>query len=238
MPNDTRPPADCHPDKPRKTADGRCDACYSRDRYQNDPAWRERYLAGLKRRYQDDPEYRARKLAAAAKWQEKTYGKRDTETCNDCGQTYIPARRHEQHHTCQDCRNKNGGRPLIGMTPCQMCGQEFKRREQSTKFCGYVCAGMYNNPKQAKEALEGFRISDAARQAIYDRDQWKCQLCRKIVGKTRKHPHPRSPSLDHIVPRSLGGTDDPANLQLAHLRCNIIKSNHVANGGEQLRLVG
>ena len=219
MPNGTRPPADCHPDKPRKTADGRCDACYRRDRYQN------------------YPQVRARQMASSAKWQEKTYGKRDTETCNDCGQTYIPARR-QQHRTCQDCRDKNGGRPLIGMTPCQMCGQEFKRREQSTKFCGYVCAGMYNKPKQDKEALEGFRISDAARQAIYDRDQWKCQLCRKIVGKTRKNPHPRSPSLDHIIPRSLGGTDDPANLQLAHLRCNIIKSNHVANGGEQLRLVG
>jgi 5-methylcytosine-specific restriction endonuclease McrA len=44
------------------------------------------------------------------------------------------------------------------------------------------------------------------------------------------------PSLDHIVPVSLGGTHTWANVQLAHLRCNVSKGNRPAN--EQLRLVG
>jgi hypothetical protein len=30
-------------------------------------------------------------------------------------------------------------------------------------------------------------------------------------------------SIDHIVPRSRGGTNDDGNLQIAHLRCNLLK---------------
>lgn len=38
--------------------------------------------------------------------------------------------------------------------------------------------------------------------------------------------HPQGPSLDHIVELWEGGAaEDPANLQPAHLRCNVIKSN-------------
>jgi hypothetical protein len=34
---------------------------------------------------------------------------------------------------------------------------------------------------------------------------------------------PLSAAVDHIVPRNKGGTDDPANLQLAHRFCNGLK---------------
>jgi 5-methylcytosine-specific restriction endonuclease McrA len=30
----------------------------------------------------------------------------------------------------------------------------------------------------------------------------------------------KRPTFDHIRPRNKGGTDDPANLQLAHAECN------------------
>ncbi|WP_354596069.1 HNH endonuclease signature motif containing protein [Streptomyces sp. JL1001] len=32
-------------------------------------------------------------------------------------------------------------------------------------------------------------------------------------------------SVDHVVPRALGGTHEPSNLQLAHLYCNQVKSD-------------
>lgn len=34
---------------------------------------------------------------------------------------------------------------------------------------------------------------------------------------------PLAASVDHIIPRSAGGTDDPGNLQIAHLFCNLMK---------------
>jgi 5-methylcytosine-specific restriction endonuclease McrA len=42
-----------------------------------------------------------------------------------------------------------------------------------------------------------------------------CPLCR-----TPLLPHQRL-HLDHIIARSLGGTDDPRNLQVVHRRCNL-----------------
>ena len=71
---------------------------------------------------------------------------------------------------------------------------------------------------------------------IAERDRWRCCLCKKAVNPAVKWPHPKSPSLDHLVPLSKGGAHDPSNVALAHLGCNSAKNNR--GGGEQLLLVG
>lgn len=40
-------------------------------------------------------------------------------------------------------------------------------------------------------------------------------------------PDPYRPSVDHRVPRARGGTNEPENLQLAHLHCNQVKSDRI-----------
>lgn len=60
-------------------------------------------------------------------------------------------------------------------------------------------------------------------QAIYERDRWTCQLCENPVDPTLTHPHPASASLDHRVPLAAGGEHIEANVQCAHLRCNMVK---------------
>lgn len=72
--------------------------------------------------------------------------------------------------------------------------------------------------------------------AIAARDKWKCSLCGNRVLKSKKAPHPLSPSLDHVIPLSKGGAHDPVNVSLAHLGCNVAKNNR--GGGEQLALIG
>ncbi len=71
---------------------------------------------------------------------------------------------------------------------------------------------------------------------VAERDRWKCHICGKRVAKSRAWPHPRSASLDHVVPLSRGGAHDPANVRLAHLECNTAKNNR--GGNEQLLLIG
>jgi 5-methylcytosine-specific restriction endonuclease McrA len=51
---------------------------------------------------------------------------------------------------------------------------------------------------------------DALRRIVLARDRGICHLC-GIRGAT---------TVDHLVPRSAGGTDDPANLAAAHASCN------------------
>lgn len=82
---------------------------------------------------------------------------------------------------------------------------------------------------------KGAFVSPVDREAIYARDNYTCQLCKKKVKMTLVYPHPLSASLDHILPLANGGTHEPKNVQLAHLVCNTRKKN---TGVDQLRLFG
>ncbi|MFJ9740814.1 HNH endonuclease [Streptomyces sp. NPDC101166] len=55
------------------------------------------------------------------------------------------------------------------------------------------------------------------------RDGTDCSLCGCPVDLSVSWPDPFSPSVDHVIPRSLGGKDVPENVSLAHLRCNVSK---------------
>lgn len=70
------------------------------------------------------------------------------------------------------------------------------------------------------------------RSKIFERDGWRCQLCRKPVRRTAVVPHPLAPTLDHIVPLAAGGLHEPANVQTAHFICNSVRG---AGGVAQLR---
>lgn len=76
---------------------------------------------------------------------------------------------------------------------------------------------------------------------LRDRDGDDCQLCDvrmdfDVATGPRGEDH--GASVDHVVPRSRGGSDDLANLQLTHWSCNRSKKAGFVDGGEQLRLVG
>ncbi len=55
---------------------------------------------------------------------------------------------------------------------------------------------------------------------ILARDNWTCCSCGRSAVKDGVVLH-----VDHIIPRSRGGTDDPSNLQTLCRKCNIGKSN-------------
>ena len=74
-------------------------------------------------------------------------------------------------------------------------------------------------------------VSPVDPAAIYQRDRGICQLCRHPVRESTY-------ALDHVVPLAAGGTHEPANVQVAHHRCNSIKGARGWPAGDQLRLVG
>jgi 5-methylcytosine-specific restriction endonuclease McrA len=73
------------------------------------------------------------------------------------------------------------------------------------------------------------------REEIFERDRWVCQICYKKVNKKLAYPHPMSPSIDHIMPISWGGSHTKDNVQLAHLSCNV---NLGVGGKKQMRMFG
>ncbi|WP_368491454.1 HNH endonuclease [Bifidobacterium tibiigranuli] len=54
-----------------------------------------------------------------------------------------------------------------------------------------------------------------------------CALCGKPIVFGLRPRHPLGPSIDHILPRSLGGTWAMGNLQPAHYGCNSAKQNRI-----------
>ena len=55
-------------------------------------------------------------------------------------------------------------------------------------------------------------ISTYKRARIYERDNWACVYCGKAVNGNA--------TLDHVVPRMLGGSDEEGNLVTACPPCN------------------
>lgn len=78
---------------------------------------------------------------------------------------------------------------------------------------------------------EPYTLGEIAR-----RDGYRCQLCLRKVNMGLVNPHPKAPTIDHIVPLSVSRDDTRVNVQLAHRACNVAKGAAVAD--VQLALVG
>lgn len=71
--------------------------------------------------------------------------------------------------------------------------------------------------------MSAARIGSAARRRIFanlrERHGDNCHWCGKAMCfETRQEP--RSATIEHVIPKSEGGTNKESNLRLAHRRCN------------------
>lgn len=101
--------------------------------------------------------------------------------------------------------------------PCGKCGVDVplvvsvgdrRRRRSDTAYCA-AC-------------IRHARIYITAAELAAEDGAW-CRLCSGDVDMTLVSPDRLSATVDHIIPRALGGSDDRANLQLAHRGCNSSK---------------
>lgn len=71
-------------------------------------------------------------------------------------------------------------------------------------------------------------IASKLRLEIYERDGWECYLCSLPIDRESHWNDNFAPSLDHLVPRSAGGSHNAENLKTAHRVCNSLKgATHV-----------
>lgn len=129
---------------------------------------------------------------------------------------------------------------------CPNCGEERKFDRKMASYCSDKCRYTYRADDLA-EMVEAARKSMDLGTAtgklrdlflyLADRDGKHCHLCGRKVDLDRSDTK-LGPSVDHIIPRSKGGSNELSNLALAHRGCNSAKGNRAVPNGEQLRLIG
>lgn len=118
---------------------------------------------------------------------------------------------------------------------CGSCGTPIVSRRLDARWCSIECKRRQKAARRRARERGAF-VEEVSPHKIFERDRWRCQLCRRKVKKDAVPPHPLAPVLDHIIPLATDGTHEPTNVQCAHFLCNSAKREF--GGGEQLLLIG
>lgn len=133
------------------------------------------------------------------------------------------------------CVNPHHHKLIKADLTCKHCGG-YQRWGLKGRFCSPKCANAYM-------AEDHMAMVEAARNALdlpaatgwlhklfaylADRDGEQCSLCDEPIDLQSKDTR-WGPSVDHVLPRSRGGSHELTNLALAHRSCNSRKGNRVA----------
>ena len=122
---------------------------------------------------------------------------------------------------------------------CQVCSARFLSK-QFDATCSHECnrartrdmSREYEHRRRARK--RNAFVANVYRNRVYELDGYKCHLCGKRCDPTKAVPHPRAPTIDHVIPLASGGTHEPANCRTACFLCNAVKGDR--GGGEQFTL--
>lgn len=114
--------------------------------------------------------------------------------------------------------------------PCRACGGRFVGLATPTGTCSATCLRRLHRRRLRAAGRHkkgaGYVVAEI-RLELYKRDDWTCQLCGEPVDRDVHWNEPRAPSLDHVLPKSLGGSDEPENLRTAHRHCNSVRGARI-----------
>lgn len=160
--------------------------------------------------------------------------------CVVCGAEFEPYQR-EQSCCSQRCGSikamrtqKERGIPTRSMI-CTRCGKTFEVPQYTGAVRWVMCPSCRrecdrDRCRRRRTLTADLLMDEIIDHEVFERDRWICQLCGEPVSPECRWPDPLSPSIDHIVPLSMGGEHSIDNVQLAHLGCNSRKGNRVAFG--------
>jgi predicted nucleic acid-binding Zn ribbon protein len=148
--------------------------------------------------------------------------------CSDDCQQYVQRNKHWLG---------DGPSTRIHFHPCPDCSRIVLRRSHggSSKPCT-PCRVIRNKAMNARKnharRVAGEPVLSV--NEIAERDGCRCHICHRKVDMSLSGKAKWGPTIEHIVPVSQGGTNDPGNLALAHRYCNTARGNR---GHSQLLLV-
>ena len=181
--------------------------------------------------------YREGRVSSA--WPKPIVGKSCRVHFNYCSVCWQPFATPNLFTKCcsDECRqNTQGiGTRRVYFKHCRDCGKFATFRAYNSKRCK-PCQVLFE--WQCKKADNQLRSKVGGLiPYIGNRDKWRCSICNsKVTSKKYNFRDRWSPTIDHVTPVAQGGTDELANLKLAHMICNAKKGKF--GGNEQLMLIG
>lgn len=124
---------------------------------------------------------------------------------------------------------------------CRVCGVWFTSKRMDIT-CGQVCRDEYHTDREAdrRRAYKARKtdafVAKVYRRKVFEADGYRCHICGRLTARRQKPPHPKAPTIDHVIPLAAGGTHEPANCRTACFICNCTKRE--IGGGEQMLLFG
>ena len=156
--------------------------------------------------------------------------------CKWCGLCFLRTGKSVATCCCYECKYelyrenaKAKHRESIGYRECRMCGWRFLIGDKSGNFlCSQACIDERNrqhrrNAKRRRRArLWNTVVGNYKRKDVFIRDRWICHICGEPVERKEKAPHPKAPTIDHVIPLSKGGHDTWRNVRCACWTCNCV----------------
>lgn len=159
--------------------------------------------------------------------------------CIACGRltpTY-PDSAPAERRRCGACIPRRALRDPFDRWTCRRCAVECSRpatKGQRPAYCSVQCQRADGKDRHLVAKMGAF-VEDVNRIDVFVADGYRCHLCNEMTDPRETVPHPRAPTVDHLIPLSKGGTHERANCRTACFSCNSAKQDR--GGGEQFALV-
>lgn len=117
---------------------------------------------------------------------------------------------------------------------CKCCGSEYKPKSKTCPelYCSNECKDKVKHAQKRVDRLKrkalvrGVTVEGVDPFRVFDRDQWRCQLCGARTPRAKRGTYSdNAPELDHILPLAKGGEHSYLNTQCACRKCNSLKSD-------------
>jgi 5-methylcytosine-specific restriction endonuclease McrA len=138
-------------------------------------------------------------------------------------------RSHKEQARMLRKRNRQARKPSqIFIKECIGCGHNFSTKRTDKLYCTKDCREWITQQikRERDKAYHNARTPSFKRRIFFASDG-ACGICNQPIDLRLKWPDPMSYSIDHIVPRSLGGSHAANNLRAAHNKCNASRGNRV-----------
>jgi len=154
--------------------------------------------------------------------------------CHECEKSCEPGRKfcsRECMHThrvttkCPSCGVDVHGVSIFASAPlCSDCSRESQRR--SRRKARKSGRKKHSNWRRRCRQYGGYFNPAVKRDAIFERDGYRCHVCKRKLPEKFSHDNPQSPTVDHHpVPLSKGGDHDWHNVRCCCWECNTRKGS-------------